>query len=163
MPAGDPIYASDFDRPVVRLVQQVAQNLNSGVAVAIGFGSGSEEIDPNGWHDTVTNNSRITPTKAGYYEAVGTVWAGTAVTTTAQVYAGIAKNGTTLLIKREKPDGANNAAVAVQVNMLVAINGTGDYVELIGFQSDTSAGARTTQTGVGTSSVLELRYHSPLS
>src|SRR3982750_3036163 len=96
--AGDIVYASDVQtvkdyttgRPLVRLIQQVAQSVTSQVtpATAVTFGASSESIDTHGFHDTVTNNTRITPNIAGYYRATGIVWLAGA-TTTQVMYAAI--------------------------------------------------------------------------
>lgn len=46
-------------RQTCRLTHSVNQNVNTGVLTAIAFDT--EKWDPSGLHDTVTNNTRITP------------------------------------------------------------------------------------------------------
>lgn len=146
--------------PLVRLVQQAAQSLTSGVAAAITFGAGSEEIDTHNFHDTVTNNTRITPTKAGYYRLTGQVniVAGTALV---QILGLLRKNGANVdPLMPWRPDAASNAATCAIVTAMVSMNGTTDYVELICQQN--SGGAINTNAAAGQRSVFELEYRSPL-
>src|SRR3954467_11462650 len=78
--AGDPVAATDITtlqsyttlRPIVRMVQSVAQTaIASGTITACTFTT--EDVDSNGFHDNVTNNSRITPNVAGWYRFHGAV------------------------------------------------------------------------------------------
>jgi len=74
--AGDRILATDtatltsyvLTPPICRLIQQAAQTITAGTTPALTFGAGSEDIDTNNFHDPTTNNTRITPSIAGYYE-----------------------------------------------------------------------------------------------
>ena len=170
MPAsGDKIYAADVDdlgdytirRPLVRLIQQSAQSLTDNTATAITFGASSEDIDTHGFHDTATNNSRITPTIAGYYLCTGILWLGGA-TTLAQMWSAIYKNGASVLINRCKPDLANTTAPSVQVSTIVSLNGSTDYVELYALQDDTGGAARNTTTGAANACTLEAIFLRPL-
>jgi hypothetical protein len=103
----------------------------------------SENFDPNNFHSTVTNNSRITPTVAGKYDVLGQVaWA-----TNANDWRNISikKNNTTFF--------ASSSVMAVtapgipttqEVSAEIDMNGTTDYVELL-----VSAGV-----GAGAASIL---------
>jgi hypothetical protein len=165
MPAGDNAYWSDvantINKPLVRLIQQVAQSMADNTVAALTFGAGSEDIDTHGFHDTVTNNTRITPTVAGYYTARGTMWIALA-TTTASIEGRINKNGAVWEINRNKPDTANAIGGSVTVESLVSMNGSTDYVEFAGMQDDTGGTARLTSVSVGFASTFVLKYERPL-
>jgi hypothetical protein len=166
MPAGDKAFWSDVanlvNKPMCRLTQQAAgvQSLASNVQVAITFGAGSEDYDSLNFHDTVTNNSRVTPNVAGWYRATGMLWLAGATTTTS-FWAAIAKNGTLIQLNRIRPDAAVGTAPSAQVTTLAQMNGSTDYLEMIGLQVDSGAAARSTVTGVGTNCTLEVEYVRP--
>jgi hypothetical protein len=167
--AGGPVQSADVTalaalttgRPLVRLVQQATQSLADNTVTALTFGAGSEVFDTHGFHDVVTNNTRITPSVAGYYRAVGALWIPNA-TTTASMEARINKNGTVQQIGRTKPDTANAIGSSVTVECIVSMNGTTDYVELAGMQDDTGGTARSTSVSTGFSSTFELEFLRPL-
>ncbi len=149
-------------RPLVKLVAQSAQNLNSATLTAILFGAGSEDIDTHGFHDPVSNTSRITPNVPGYYRFSGTLWLSGAVTLQ-HFYAGVSKNGTLQNpINRVKPNTATTAAQSAQTGLILPMNGSTDYVELIGNQTDSGAAVRATTTGAGTVCVFEAEFLRPL-
>lgn len=148
-------------RPLVRLIAQATQSLASATNVAIAFASGSEDIDTHNYHDPSTNNSRITPLTAGYWRFTGTLWLAGAATLTS-FYVGIAKNGTNQNpLNRIKPV-ANSTAQSAQTTSILQMNGSGDYAELIGNQTDSGAAARLTTTGTGTVCCLEAEFLRPL-
>jgi hypothetical protein len=146
MAAGDVITASDYaaikrtskDRAVCRLAQAAAQSMPSGTATALTFAAGSEVTDNDGFHDMVTNNTRITPTIAGWYVFDGTVFLA-AATTPVSREAYFRQNGVTSL-----PGGArdvgNAIASAIPVEPAeIYCNGTTDYVELLCRQQSSAA------------------------
>jgi hypothetical protein len=157
--AGDPIYASDFDKPLVRLLQQTAQSFASGAAAALTFGTSSTVTDTHGYHSETTNNTRVTPAKAGYYRV--TVTASFASATYTQIVASPAKNGARAAPQDiMRPDAASTAAASAQSTALLSANGTSDYFEAFGAQS--SSGAQNTNVSAGFQSVFEVEYLRPL-
>ena len=161
MAAGDITYWSDVANairpPLVRLVATAVQALADNTAVALTFAA--EEIDTHGFHSTVTNTSRVTPTVAGYYEVTGTVFF-EAQTTPVVSSAWIRKNGTD-----NKPAAGRDVPGAQAFSLhtgatLISMNGTTDYVELMAQQD--SAGADNTNQSIQFSSVLEVKYVSAL-
>lgn len=163
MPAGDRMFWSDvadsIRPPIVRLVQQALQAMANATNVALTFTAGSEEIDTHNYHDTTTNPSRITPAKAGRYRVYGCVQvASTGALTILTAYIG--KNGVAVQpFKRSKP-GAAATTCAQDVQAIVELNGSSDYVELYGNQ--TSGASLNTQASGGVNSTLELEYLGPL-
>lgn len=115
-------------RPYCKVHQTVAQTgIGTSTTVILTFTT--EDHDPEGWHDNVTNNSRITPNIAGEYEVtVEGVIAGTGTVTA--LWAGINLNGA--LYSRsgnQKPStNANNTASPTWVDT-ITMNGTTDYIE----------------------------------
>lgn len=160
MAAGDIIFWSDvadaIRPPVTRLVQQAAQSLANGANAAITFGAGSEEIDTHSFHDTSTNTTRITPTKAGRYRVRVTV-AVAANSTVSLLTAFVGKNGASVQpFSRSKPAVVSASTISHDAEAIVELNGTTDYVE--GYANQTSGGALNTQASGGVNSVLELEY-----
>jgi hypothetical protein len=166
MAAGDPIPYSDLQaiingstqKPLCRLVQQVAQPLTSGTDATITFGTGSEEIDTHGLHDVTTNTTRITPTLAGYYRLTGTVYLA-ASTTVTSYWSNIAKNGSIQSPRSRMvlPATATTSfSRSLTVSLMLQANGSSDYFELIGQQ--TSGAVLNTAVGAGTASVLECEF-----
>jgi hypothetical protein len=90
----------------------------------------NENWDPNGYHDNVTNNTRITPTVAGKYRVLGQVeWSSNA---TGQRNISIRANGTTFHgIRNQNPVSDAGASTFQEVNAVLDMNGTTDYVELM--------------------------------
>lgn len=141
-------------RPVVRLVQAVAQSIPNTTDTALSFTT--EDIDTHGFHDTSTNNSRITPNVAGIYYIQGTVFY-VANTSKTIVSANIFKNaGVQAPRGRHLPVAATNGGVSVVTSMLLTANGTTDYFELAANQ--TSGGAILTSAGGSFASVFECMY-----
>jgi hypothetical protein len=167
--AGGIVYAADINngdawsltKPLCRLVQSVAQSLTNNVAAALSFTT--EDIDTHGFHDNVTNNTRITPSVAGYYRITGTLMiVGAADYTLLQ--AGIAKNGVSTNAAphgRVQP-GTTSAARSVTGSAIMSANGTTDYFEVIALQTNTAAAAKLTNVSSQFSSVLELEGLRPL-
>lgn len=165
--AGEEVAAADINeviagttgKPVVRLIQQSAQSVSDATATLLSYGSGSEDIDTHGFHDTSTNPTRITPTVAGYYRCTVTYHTVSAAYT--QLLVGIRKNGSNVdpvLVVR--PDAASSAGQSVQCTVTVAVNGTGDYLEHLVQQN--SSAARNTTTAAGFRSTFECVFERPL-
>lgn len=148
------------NKPVGRLRQTVTQSgLTDATIFAVTFTT--EDFDTHSYHSTSSNTSRVTPTKAGYYRTAGVLcFAGQSD------YVGldamIRLNGTALQgATRYGPPG-NNTTIALPVDAIVPINGSGDYFELAG-RADRSGN---TSTGTTFSSflgsTLEWEYIRPL-
>lgn len=155
MAAGDIIYASDFDRPFCKLVQQVLQSIGTS-DTALTFGAGSEDSDVYGLHDETTNTSRITVDRAGVWMFKGTVFiaSNTAVTT---LTATLAVNGTVRPARSRSKPAATAATMSQEVMEIFSLAAS-DYVELFGV-----CGASATNTSVGGSfaSTFEAYYLGP--
>lgn len=166
--AGDPVYASDVEtiedytteRPLVRLVQQANQSIPDATLTALTFGAGSEEIETTaGFHDTVTNNSRITPTVAGYYRFSGVYHTGIP-TTLVSIDASFRKNGVTSIPSGTRGFSGSALAQAAMASCIQSMNGTTDYMELMAFQD--SAGAANTNVSSRFTSFFECEFLRPL-
>ncbi len=150
--SGDELTADYLDRltyfPVTQLEQQAAQTVSNATDTAVTFGTSSETFDDENWHDTATNNTRITPTIAGRYRAHfhGT-WVGVSPEVIILTYSYIRKNGTTVVSRSGglKPyTGSTSAPMIPSVETYVDMNGTTDYLEAIIEHTSTGAGTRDT-------------------
>jgi hypothetical protein len=139
-------------KPLVRLVASGTQSLADNTATAIAFTV--EDIDTHGFHDVAVNNSRVTPTVSGYYRATGgAAFDSQATPVVSQAY--IRKNGSSGVAT------AGRTAPGAQVftlitSVIVSLNGSTDYVELI-MQQD-SAGADSTNQSAFLTCTLELEF-----
>lgn len=170
--AGEPIFIADIlkiinassARPIVRCVANAQQSIPDAVITALSFGA--EDWDTNGFHDPVTNNSRITPNIAGYYRFSGTFFIGPR-TDFATIDASLRKNAAAapiapaerkiFAIAASQASNALSASCTAQVLM----NGTTDYMELCGFQDNAANVAVLTNQSQRFTSVFEcelLRY-----
>jgi hypothetical protein len=166
MAAGDKAYWSDVTNavnpPSGRLVQQAAgvHAVANNAMVAMQFGAGSEEWDSPGFHDTVTNNSRVTPTVAGKYLVHGAVsLAGRS--DYSSIEAVIAKNGTAVPPASTIAVGASNTTEVHNASALVSCNGTTDYFEVQARQVNVAAASVNTVVSAQFASVLEWVYIGP--
>lgn len=137
--SGDKVVASGISTiegyttgaPICKLVQQASQTaLVSAADTVLTFGTSSEEIDTHNFHDESTNNTRVTPSTAGYYRLMvtGTYQFSTTITA---AHCFVRKNGT--VVERTgntKPNGTNNinTTAGVLYTVLTA-NGSTDYFE----------------------------------
>lgn len=164
MAAGDEITWADLSaisdltvsRPLVRLVQTVAQSIPDNTATAITFTT--EDIDTHNFHDTGSNTARITPTVAGYYTFRGTYFSGVP-TTLVSIDASIRKNGATSFA----PGPRGNAGAIAQSQSTIAyiaMDGITDYCELMALQD--SSGAVNTNVSSRFSSVFECIFERSL-
>ena len=161
--SGAPILASTINdiirgtlnRPTGRMVASAAQALADNTQVAILFAA--EDFDSANFHSTSSNTSRVTPSKAGQYRftATGFFEAQTATTVVSDV--NIRFNGATNLAPGARvgvpPAGQ---AFSLSCTVLIEMNGTTDYIELIMRQD--SAGADNTNQSIQVSSALEWEY-----
>jgi hypothetical protein len=143
-------------KPLVRLVQAVAQSIPDNSFTALTFTT--EEIDTHGFHDTGSNTQRITPTVAGYYRFSGTYFSAT-ITTPVLMAVKLRKNGTTDIAPGARgPGSASNPSMACTA--IASCNGTTDYVEVMALQD--SAGATNTVVASHATSVFECEFLRPL-
>lgn len=140
-----------FNKPIGRLIQQAVQSLPDATYTAITFGTGSTVYDTNNFHSESSNTSRITPTIAGYYRFSGWVFVGPQ-TTPVSIVAEFRQNGTTALAGDSR-DAGSTLAVGRYATATVLLNGTTDYIELVGNQD--SSGAVNTNVSSQFSSSVE--------
>lgn len=157
---GDEVVAADItaitdltvSKPIVRLVQTVGQSISSSTLTALTFTT--EAIDTHGFHDNATNNARITPNVAGYYDVRGTYFVSAPWTTPVDMDCSLRQNGSGSIAPAER--GVSGTSTIVQsksTRALLSFNGTTDYVELLAFQN--SAGANTSNVATRFSSTFE--------
>lgn len=168
MAAGDNAYWSDvadlIEKPMVRLVAQSAQSLTDNTATAITFGASSEDFDTHNFHDTSSNTSRVTPTVAGYYRCRGAVLFG-ARNDYAVVNCWIRVNGSSNKPSAWRAGYGVPGSAQVQTGLcevVVSLNGSTDYVELVAQQDNTANAAVALNQSGQYSSTLEVEYLRPL-
>jgi hypothetical protein len=118
-----------------------------------------EDFDTGGYHSNVTNNTRVTPSVAGYYRFTGT-GSFEAQTTPSGIDVAIRKNGSDFQGSPVRIPGTTTIA-AQQVSVIVSMNGSTDYVELMMRQD--SAGSDNTQINDPFRPTLEWEYIGPTS
>lgn len=169
--AGEPIFIADIlkvirassERPIVRCVANATQSITDNTVTAIAFAA--EDWDTNGFHDPVTNNSRITPNIAGYYRFTGAVFMG-GRTDYVSIDCAMRKNGGTAVAPAERKIFSTAATqvsgtVSVQCTVQMLMNGTTDYCELVVLQDNAANAAQVTAQSLRFSSAFEcelLRY-----
>ena len=121
--------------------QSGGQSIAHNTVVTLNFNT--EDLDPLGWHDNVTNNHRITPTVAGWYQSsFGTSWQADADYTFAKTV--LRKNGTEPTVSQSATAVVSLGDVDANAGLpLMSMNGTTDYLDLVVFQTNTSAGTNT--------------------
>lgn len=151
-------------RPRVRLVAQSTQSIAHNTATAIQFGVSSEVLDTGSWHDTVTNNTRITPDIAGYYEGFGAVALGGRTDYVTQ-QAWFRTNGSTGVPPASKPPLSatqiNSTDMIPLATATVFLNGTTDYIEMMTQHTNGAAVAQLTAVSFQFASVFELKLAYP--
>ena len=157
--AGDPILIADFlkvmrassDRPLVRCVSSAAQSIPDNATTALQFAS--EQIDTHGFHDPVTNNSRITPNigVAAYYRFTG-FYCSQALAAPVSFHTWFRKNAGSEIAPGPRVNGLTLTS-GLLVTAIIECNGTSDYVQLMCAQD--SAGAVNTSASGQLACVLE--------
>jgi hypothetical protein len=95
----------------------------------------TEEFDNNSTYDATTNY-RYTPTSSGYYRIYGTVVVTYTTDATKYLYAAIYKNGAAYKqISLNASTPTTERSLRVNIDTVVNMNGTTDYVELYGYSS----------------------------
>jgi hypothetical protein len=136
LPAADGEIMVSGNMPAFAVYRNTNQSVTTATWTKVALDT--EEFDTNTNFDNVTNY-RFTRTVSGYYQISGAVSAsGTANTQTACTCA-IYKNGT---IYKQGSGWNSNSAVtatmAASVSALIFFDGSTDYVELYGFNTQTS-------------------------
>lgn len=150
------------NKPIVRLVQMATQSLSDNTNTSITFGTGSTIIDTHDMHSESSNNTRVTPTVAGVYEARGALYMNTR-SDYASLQAAISLNGAPQPSNsRHGPNDTSSSRSIHVAPILLECNGSTDYIELIGAQDNTAnASVSTVIVGSG-SSYLEVVFVRPL-
>jgi hypothetical protein len=100
----------------------------------------AKDFDPGALYDNVSN-FRFIPTTPGYYQVIGSVFqAGGSATGFSAI--SLYKNGTAYRAGNRIPNNAAN--VIVEVNSIVPMNGSSDYLEI--FYAQTTGGNMTLTT-----------------
>jgi hypothetical protein len=144
--------------PICRLVQQAAQSISIATNTPVTFGTGSEEIDTNNFHDPATNNTRITPNVAGYYLFIAeTIYAATTVAVALRQW--VTKGGVQLSAGNHMNHSAGvsnwRSAKATEV---VAMNGSTDFCESLTWTGT----AASTNVAAGVSSTFQCIFLRPI-
>lgn len=140
-----------------RIVQNALQNLNDNTVNMIIF-AGADDFDYGSAHNPASNNTRVTPTKAGIYRFVGTVFFSD-LASGVSFDVNFRKNGTTAIAPGGRLIGSAQVT-SVACQCLQAMNGSTDYMELAARQD--SAGADSTQVSSQFTSVMEWEWIRPL-
>lgn len=165
--SGDEITAADLTgledltirAPIGRLVQTVAQTgIASNTTTAVTFTT--EDLDPDGLHDTGSNTSRVTPTVAGHYRVCGSVSiAGAADHTIIEAF--IRRSGSTGIAPSFRLAATfGNQTLVFGTTALVECNGTTDYFEIC-LRVTKTAGTVATVISSQFASVLEWKLERP--
>jgi hypothetical protein len=99
----------------------------------------TEDFDVGGYHDNVTNNTRLTVPTTGKYFVTANIYH---PTTPGSCYANIRINGTTS-VNGSEDDNASNTSHSLHPSCIVSLT-AGDYIEVRGYRTTgTSSGAGT--------------------
>lgn len=123
--------------PTCRLSQATTQNLTNATDTALTFGVGSEEWDSHGFHDEVTNNTRITPTVSGVYLWIFSVMVAASANANS-LRCSLYRNGSPVNGRIQIYHDASNAIKGTLNCILAEANGTTDYFELYASQTSTA-------------------------
>lgn len=129
---------------VCQVKRTTAQSITDNTATIMQFDVG-EDVDPLAWRSDSVNPTRITPTIAGWYEAIyGVTWQVAADYNFVRVQ--LYKNGAAAAADGYA-DFRHAAAITISVSStgtfpLIEMNGTTDYLELNVQQDNTASAAR---------------------
>lgn len=144
-------------KPAGRMVQTVAQTgIANNTIVAATFTT--EELDTDNYHNNVTNTSRVTPGKAGWFRFSGAICF-TGQTDYTAIESLLRFNGSAGLppATRVTPN-ATATTMVLPVSALVLFNGSTDYVELCLRFSRSGAGTSSTTISVQFATTLEWTF-----
>lgn len=123
------LISKTYQKPVGRLIQQVAQSMPLTTQTGFTFAGGSEDIDTHNQHSTAANTSRITPTVPGYYKFRAVAFFASSGAGAMQQVV-FRKNGSTSLAPawRGAPPLAGTWSSGL-IEVTQPMNGTTDYME----------------------------------
>lgn len=153
------------NRPVVKLVQQIAQPLATGAVTPIQFGAASTVFDTDDFHSETVNNTRVTPTVAGIYELTGAVTLASSSAVSNMVVS-FAMNGSELPTSTRVAvvTGAGGGTAGIRSysagTVLAECNGSTDYFEIRGVQ--TSGGSLSTSVTAPVFSFFQVKFVRPV-
>jgi len=117
--------------PAARVTRTSAQSIPDSLNTSLAFDQ--ERYDAAGVHDNATNNSRLTAPVTGIYAVTAQfTWGGSAGA--GSRFAGVMKNGSTLIARSQELAGNDDENITTQV-LLAA----GDYVEVVVLQTSGSS------------------------
>jgi len=117
--------------PAARVTRTSAQSIPHSLNTSLAFDQ--ERYDAAGVHDNATNNSRLTAPVTGIYAVTAQfTWGGSAGA--GSRFAGVVKNGSTLIARSQELAGDDDENITTQV-LLAA----GDYVEVVVLQTSGSS------------------------
>lgn len=141
-------------RPYCKMHQTVSQT-GIGTSTIVFLTFTTEDHDPEGWHDNVTNNTRVTPNIAGEYEVTveGVL---VSSTTVLALWAGIYLNGVQYSRSgNHKSSSNNNSTASPTWTDTVTLNGTTDYLEMaLGVVSSVTTEATNVSGATGQSRII---------
>lgn len=148
-------------KPIFSAVQQSGvTGWTSATYTAVTFGAGSEVLDTDAQHSVVSNTSQVNIGKTlGFYRLTGVVaLVGNTATTLAR--SGFALNGSMIAgsIASIAPASTSNALAIVAHSTIVEATASGDYVELMGWQTAASGTIGTLVSGGNFASALTVEY-----
>lgn len=152
--------------PTVHLVAAATQSHGNNATNAMAYGTGSTVLDTHDYHSESSNNTRITPTRAGIYKVnAKAMW--TTDTDYLILDTILRMNGSSIVggsSGRESYGAATGASFkSVQTgDIYIPFNGTTDYVEQLVVQTNTNAGANNTASSAQFSSVFNLVFHKEI-
>lgn len=162
--AGDEINAADLialedltiRRPIVRLVQSAIQSIPNNTAQGVTFTS--EDLDPLGFHDAVTNTTRITPTVPGWYRFNCSYHSAT-LTTPTLFAVFLRKNGVTSIPPGKRALYTSTVvSPSVSCHGLVQMDGVTDFVEMMALQASSAAVNTAVSAYIACTFELSLEY-----
>jgi hypothetical protein len=113
--------------PAARVTRGSAQSIPDSLNTSLAFDQ--ERYDTASVHDNATNNSRLTAPVSGIYAVTAQfTWGGSAGT--GSRFAGLMKNGSTLIARSQELPGDDDENITTQVSLAV-----GDYVEVVVVQT----------------------------
>ncbi|MGW2920428.1 hypothetical protein ACWDBF_21555 [Streptomyces angustmyceticus] len=121
--------------PVFAGYQATVQSISTGTFTPLTIDT--EVIDSDGGHSTTTNTSRYTATVPGTYLVLGT--AAWAANSTGYRRVSINLNGSRVTGSSIGADATTTVLSGQTTSAIVSMNGTTDYVEVVGAQSTGSA------------------------
>jgi len=139
--SGSVLTATELNSFRAITVLQDSLTVPNATFTVMAFGSGTEIIDVGGWHDTSTNNTRITPSIAGVYRLTA--------------YLDSASGGADYILLRARKNGSAQSGAAqyvgtniiadTNIDLIVEANGTSDYFEVQSYQTGASSTTFTCQ------------------